>query len=142
MQSSGPPVEVVVAARRYRCLSCGAVMLVVPTEMDARLLYSRAAVAMALVLLAEGVAIADIRARVSPWRPAGADVVHHWTTLGRWVRMAREGLLFRGIRGPPHATTLRRAAAHVAAQLVGRSPSSSRSEPPFSRAFRAIAQGI
>ena len=138
----GAPRWLLLSVRRYRCTCCRAVMLVIPREMAARRLYSRAAIALALALFAEGVPIATIREQTSPWQPAGPYVATRWTSLFRWLSAASAGLLFNGIRGSPGLRPLRRQACVVADQLIGRSPSDSLFDPPQWRAFRGIEHGI
>ena len=142
LEVGGDPVTVVVWVRRYRCIQCCAVMLVVPKGMGRQRQYSLCAIALALALFADGVPVADVRSRTSAWRLAGPDVAGHWTSLRRWVFAASRGELFAGIRAPPTLRPLRKQAEVVADQLVGRSPSDSLCDAPGWRAFRAIEQGI
>ncbi|HEY4180213.1 MAG TPA: DUF6431 domain-containing protein, partial [Kofleriaceae bacterium] len=48
--AAGPPMTATLVCRRYRCTSCGAVLLVVPRGVAPRKHYGYAAIAMALTL--------------------------------------------------------------------------------------------
>ena len=109
--------------RRYRCLSCGAVVMVVPRGVLRRRLYSAGAIALALALW--GVAdlsAAPVRARVSPLRIVGATASAGWASLRRWSRAVRAGRLFPVVRAPPADMTLREVAARAATTLAAFAP--------------------
>jgi hypothetical protein len=50
----GPPATTTLVCRRYRCMSCGAVLLVVPRGVAPHKHYGYAAIAMALTLSGRG----------------------------------------------------------------------------------------
>ena len=138
----GPP-EVVAAptvgdvvGRRYACQTCTAVILVVPGGVLRRRLYSAAAVALALALWSmDGVAPAEVRARVSPWRVVGAEAARGWASLRRWARAVRARRLFAEVRALPESARLREVAARAATTLAARVPSSAEALPLVTRAF-------
>ena len=58
---------VTIVARRYRCVPCGAVVIVVPREVRGRRVYSASAIGFALALWALlGVTAAQVRRQVCP----------------------------------------------------------------------------
>ena len=66
------PGFVTIDARRYRCVPCGAVIVVVPTEVLARRSYSSSAIGFALALFgALRLTAAEVRQRISPLRIVG-----------------------------------------------------------------------
>lgn len=90
----GRPETVVIAARRYRCQRCSAVIVVVPRGVVRRRLFSSAAIAWALWLFgAEHLSAARVREKVSPWQ-AGPTAAAGWAQLRRWVRDVAIGRLF------------------------------------------------
>jgi hypothetical protein len=82
------PVAREVAARRYACLACGAIMLVVPAGVLRRFLFLASAIAAALGRWAEGVPAQQVRREVSPQQALGATAATGWASLRRWVRTA------------------------------------------------------
>lgn len=84
----GHPGVLVVAARRYECQGCGAVMTVVPAGMLARRQYSACSIALALHLwLAMGQPDRLVRAQVCSWQRRGRNA-RGWTQLYRWADQA------------------------------------------------------
>ena len=76
-----------IAVRRYRCLRCSAVIMVVPRGVKRRLRYGAFAIALALALwAAEGYAAREVRGCVSPFRVVGEDAARDWHSLRRWAR--------------------------------------------------------
>lgn len=73
--------------RRYRCVRCLAVLVVVPRGVLPRLRYGAVAIALALARWSvEGVPAARVRAEVSPDRHLGLDARRGWHSLRRWAR--------------------------------------------------------
>lgn len=144
MRGPGGPDEaaatVVILARRFRCMACRAVILVVPCEVRARRLYSASAIAFALALwgLVRATA-AEVRRRVGPAAILGDTAARGWTTLRRWARAVARGDLFPST--PPAATdgTLRSVAAGAAAALAASSDPTTRRLPDEHRAFLGAA---
>jgi hypothetical protein len=131
-----PPSVGEVVGRRYACQRCGAVVLVVPGAVLRRRLYSAAAVALALALWGvEGLAPAEVRARVSPWRIVGATAARGWASLRRWANAVRARALFSRVRSLPGGTRLREVAARAATTLAAHAPSSAAGLPLATRAF-------
>jgi hypothetical protein len=108
----GRSVSTTVAVRRYRCVRCHAVLVVVPRGVLPRLRYGAVAVALALARWAvESVPAARVRAEVSPDRHLGHDARRGWRSLRRWAR---------GSPWPVTATgTPREQAARVVQFLAG-----------------------
>ena len=89
-----PAVLVVIKARRYRCVVCGAVPLVVPREVLARRSYSASAIGLALALWGLLLLPArEVRRRCSPATILGDAAATGWATLRRWTRAAARGSL-------------------------------------------------
>ncbi len=119
----GVALLVGILLRRFRCLSCGAVVIVVPRGVLRHRLYSAGAVALALTLYGvEGLAPAEARARVSPLRIIGPTAAAGWASLRRWSRAVRAGRLFPVVRALPAEATLRRVAARAATTLAACAP--------------------
>lgn len=112
-----------VLARRYECQQCGACMLVVPSAVLPRRLYSACAIAVALALWGLlGETEAAVRARVSPLTVVGAAACGGWITLRRWAADSRRGHLLATSRAPPASFTLRQHAERAAAGLEALAP--------------------
>ena len=143
----GPPgavagaALVVVVARRYRCVPCGAVLIVVPCEVRGRRVYSASAIGLALALWGLlGATAAQVRRRVCPATILGATAVTGWATLRRWARDLARGRLFCGVPGPPGSSaTLRRRAASAASALAARADPTTRGLAIEHRAFLGAA---
>jgi len=125
---SGPPaadaepVNEEVPCRRYLCLHCDAVIVVVPRGILPRRQYTASAIALALTLWASlGRTPREVRRRVSPSRIVGASRPGRWVTLARWSEAARRGTLFGQVR-PIQAGTRREVAARVAMVIVAEAP--------------------
>ncbi len=116
---------IAILSRRYRCLPCGAVIVVVPRGILRRRLYSAGAIALALALwsVAE-LAPAEVRRRVSPFTVVGASAAAGWASLRRWSRAVRAGRLFPVVRALPAEATLRQVAARAATTLAACAPGS------------------
>ena len=135
-----PAVLVTITARRYRCVPCGAVVIVVPREVRGRRAYSASAIGFALALwgLVQATA-AQVRRRVCPATILGAAVTG-WATLRRWARDVARGRLFAGVPGPPApSATLRRVAASAASALAARADPTTRALAIEHRAFLGAA---
>ena len=131
---------VVVPVRRYRCLPCGAVLVVVPREVRARRLYSAAAIGLALALWGLGHAAAsEVRRRISPTTILGDAAVTGWVTLRRWARAVAQRRLFAATPLPAPGATLRRVAASAASALAASAAPTTRGEAIEHRAFLGAA---
>jgi hypothetical protein len=121
--AEGEPQMHTVACRRYLCLRCGAVALVVPAAMLARRWYSASAIALALALYGiEQQAPAVVRARTSPFKVVGHRAAVGWVTLERWADAVRGGRLFPRVRPSPAQFTRRQVAERAATTLGSRAP--------------------
>jgi hypothetical protein len=135
-----PPVILLVTARRYRCVSCRAVLIVVPREVRARRLYSASAIGFALALwgLAQATTI-EVRRKISPAKILGDTAFGGWATLRRWAREAAHGRLFPWAPDPGPSASLRRVAASAAQALAARADPTTRGLSLEHRAFLGAA---
>jgi hypothetical protein len=145
-QVRGPPgpgedaAIVVITCRRYRCVRCGAVLLVVPREVLPRRQYSAAAIGFALALwgLLQATALA-VRRRVNPAATLGFDAMAGWVTLRRWARAVKQQRLFASVPAAGPSATLREVAALAATALAASADSTTRHLPLEQRAFFGAA---
>lgn len=135
-----PPAMIVITARRYRCVPCGAVIIVVPREVRGRRVYSASAIGFALALWGLVLATAaEVRRRVSPAKIVGDTAVTGWVTLRRWARDVAAGRLFPSAPDPGPSASLRRIAAGAAAALAASADATTRARPIEHRAFLGAA---
>lgn len=87
--------SVVVFGRRFRCLACGCVMLVVPCDVLPWRRYSLGTIVLALAGFSLGEASRDLRERLAP----GKSFDEGWPALRRWLRAVTAGKLLCWIRG-------------------------------------------
>ena len=127
-EASAVPVVLVIRCRRYRCVACLAVILVVPRGVAPRKHYGHAAMAMAMALwaLMEQPAAA-VRTRVCAWPISGTSATG-WPVLRRWARAARTA-------ATTTSASLRSVAARAAQIAVGRAPPELRAAPLWAQAF-------
>jgi hypothetical protein len=115
-----------VVGRRYRCLSCNAVCLVVPTGVVPGRVYFMSTIALALAMWSvRRLTAQEVRRRLSPFQVVGPSVVG-WAQLRRWARAygAGEG-------------THRERAARYVQRLLATSPLSAQSYAIEPRIFAA-----
>jgi len=125
-----------VVCRRYHCLACGAVLMVMPRGILRRRLYSASAIALALTLWGvEGLAPGEVRARVSPLRIIGASAAIGWTSLRRWARAVREAKIFGGLGVSIAGARWREVAAWTATALAVFAPCAADALAISERAF-------
>ena len=88
--ADGEPFDDEVMVRRYRCVLCRAVVVVLPAGLLPRLRYRPAAIVLALALwaLGPGLASAAVRRRVSSERRDSHEAERGWPSLRRWARQA------------------------------------------------------
>lgn len=135
-----PAALVTVVARRYRCVPCGAVLLVVPSEVRGRRTYSASAIGFALALWGLVQAAAThVRRRVCPAKFVGTAAVTGWATLRRWARAIEQRRLFPSVPLPGPGATLREVAASAATALAARADPTTRMLPMEHRAFLGAA---
>jgi len=141
MEADGAAASPAVRCRRYRCLRCSAVVLVVPRGMLPRRWYSASAIALALALFGiERATPAAVRRRVSPFKVIGHRAATGWVTLGRWADTVRAGRLFSQVRPSPPGFTRRQVAERAATTLGSRAPPPT-DAPLVARAFNGAAHG-
>ncbi|WP_437753069.1 hypothetical protein [Sorangium sp. So ce1389] len=129
-----------VTVRRYRCLSCGAVLLVVPRGVLGRRAYSAAAIGFALALWGLALATAaEVRRRVCPAKILGQSAVTGWATLRRWARDVARRNLFAEAPDPGPSASLRQSAASAAASFAASADPTTRALPIEHRAFFGAA---
>lgn len=135
-----PPAMIAVTARRYRCIDCGAVVIVVPREVRGRRVYSASAIGFALALWGRALATAaEVRRRVSPAKIVGDAAVTGWATLRRWARDVACRRLFPSAPDPGPSASLRDRAAAVASALAASADPTTRALPIEHRAFLGAA---
>jgi hypothetical protein len=135
-----PAAMVEIVARRYLCVACRSVIVVVPHGVLARRLYSASAIGFALALwgLVQATA-AHVRRKVCPARILGAAAVTGWAALRRWARDIARGGLFRSVPTPGPSASLRRVAAFAASALAARADPTTRALAVEHRAFLGAA---
>jgi hypothetical protein len=135
-----PPEMISVTARRYRCVPCGAVLVVVPRGVRGRRVYSASAIGFALALWGLLLATAaEVRRRVSPASLLGDAAITGWATLRRWARDIARRRLFPGAPSPKPSASLRQIAASAAAALAASADPTTRARPLEHRAFLGAA---
>lgn len=129
-----------ITGRRYRCVRCGALFLVVPREVLPRRRYSAAAIGFALALwgLVRATAL-TVRHRVSPAKAFGFDATTGWVTLRRWAKAVKERRLFASVPAAGPSATLREVAAFAATALAAHADPTTRHLPLEHRAFLGAA---
>lgn len=95
--AKGAPANVVECwQRRYRCIDCGAIHVVLPGGVMPRFLYSVGAIVMALFLamvspIGLGLSQAKAYEQQGLYRKAWRDpLAYRWRSLGRWAALAVE----------------------------------------------------
>jgi len=137
----GPATSFLLPARRYRCVPCRAVIVVVPREVRGRRLYSASAIGLALALWGLVLATAaEVRRRVCPAKILGPAAATGWATLRRWARAVARGHLFASTPTPDSTAPLRRAAALAAAALAACADPTTRGLAIEHRALLGAAQ--
>lgn len=142
LEPGGPPVLVVIVARRYRCVLCCAVAIVVPRGVQGRHMYSASAIAFALALWGLVLATAaEVRRRVSPAARVGDTAAVGWVTLRRWARDVSRRRLFPTVVDPGPSASLREVAARAATALAACADPTTRALASEHRAFLGAAHG-
>lgn len=143
---SGPeqPAETVeIVVRRYRCVPCGAVLVVTPQELRARRLYSAVAIGLALALWGLlRVTITEVRRRISPATILGETAATGWATLQRWARAVATKQLAASAPPAKSGATLRQVAAAAASALAASAAPATRGLPLEQRAFFGAAHAV
>ena len=134
------PVVIGIPGRRYRCVVCDSVFLVVPREVLPRRQYSAAAIGFALALwgLVKATAIA-VRLQISPSTVLGFDAMTGWVTLRRWAKAVKTRSLFCSAPAAGPSATLRDVAALAATALAASADPATRHLPLEPRAFLGAA---
>src|SRR5262249_54297740 len=109
------PAMIEIDARRYRCLGCGSVIVVVPRGVVARRHFRAEAIAIALWLYGVlGLSASDVHGRVVGYGEPGG----RFRSLGRWLAAVARGDLFAGaVRPWPISFCRRQQAERVARAL-------------------------
>jgi hypothetical protein len=140
LEPLGDPVEVTLRVRRYVCRPCRAMIVVVPLGVIAGRLFAAMAIGLALTLFGvEGLPLAKVRQRVSPWQRVGATAHVSWLAVRRWVRAIREGRLFASVRCSPAHHTARQVAERAAMTLAALAPPSLAAAEVAERVFAGAA---
>ena len=120
LDSLAPALRTCVSCRRYRCLACSAVMLVVPAGVLPRRHFFGPAIALALFLLGAGeTPIDEVRRTIGGTTPFQDAIPNVWRTLSIWTHAAAAGKIFSRIATISHIGCLRAAATAVASALAG-----------------------
>jgi hypothetical protein len=129
-----------VPGRRYRCVVCGAVFLVVPREVLPRRQYSAEAIGFALALwgLVKATALA-VRLQISPSSVIGFEAMTGWVTLRRWAKAVKNRCLFSSVPAAGPSATLRDVASLAATALAASADPTTRHLPLEQRAFLGAA---
>jgi len=103
VSADGVPTTLTLVCRRYRCTTCGVVLLVVPRGVARRKHYGYPAIAMALALwLLVGEPVREVRRRVCAWQLT-RESTSAWPTLRRWRQAFGDRFAQVAIgRAPPH----------------------------------------
>jgi hypothetical protein len=112
------PTTLELLTRRYACLACDAILVVVPRGVGRSARYSLSAIAYALALWGYvRTPAAGVRAATSAARARGFASPEQWSSLRRWSACAP------ALFGAPVTTgTLRERAAKIAAWLASHAP--------------------
>lgn len=115
------PASTTVAARRYRCRSCGAVLVVVPRGVGRALRYTLDAIGYALALWGYAQVTAEqARRAVSAAKARSPSAPEQWSSLRRWAAAAPR--LFGSGSAPSAGGPLREQAKRLSAWLASRAP--------------------
>ena len=129
-----------VPGRRYRCVVCDSVFLVVPREVLPRRQYSAAAIGFALALWGlVGLTAIAVRLQISPSKVLGFDAMTGWVTLRRWAKAVKTRCLFPSVPAAGPSATLRDVAALAATALAASADPTTRHLPLEQRAFLGAA---
>lgn len=132
------PEELTIIQRRFRCIECGAVMVVAPAHVLRYRLFSSVAIVSAMVLYGVDLITAvQVRRRISPWQVVGAAGAHTWKTLSRWLVAAQSNALLPLTR--PLPARPRAAASAAAWMLTALAPPTFR---VYSLAHQAVAGAV
>lgn len=124
LEPGGPAKLFSVQARRYRCTTCRAVLLVVPRGVLPRRSYSASAIAWVLARVAlEDATTTEVRAQVCPSKIVGPSAVERWLSPSRWLEARRAGRLFPRLGRPSPTASRRQIAERTAMQLIALAPS-------------------
>lgn len=140
-EPQGQSVTDGILGRRYRCQHCGAVIMVVPSEVMPRRLYRASAIALALALFgALRETPSAVRSAINPWPIVGVAATG-WVTLRRWVDDVRARKLWcRCIRPCPADWSRRRVAERAATTIAAYAPPSATGMPIAMAAFAGAAR--
>lgn len=127
-----------IAARRYECQRCGAVMIVVPASILPRRHYSASSIALALFLwLLDERSDVEVRDRVCAWRVRGRSGARGWAQLYRWARDAAD--LFSLPRPVRREHDVREVATSVVRMLIALAPTAIHETDAAARVFAGAA---
>jgi hypothetical protein len=120
-QMGGEPTVRVVVVRRYRCVSCRCILVVVPAEVGQHVNFTLPVILVALVTWAlERVTAGAVLSQLSPSPRRGNSDPWLWSSIRRWVERRR--VLFPQVDIPDQPTMRETAAALVAAMAARMNP--------------------
>ena len=102
-----------VELRRYRCLSCRAILVVGPWDLLPGMLYSLVTVVLALAQWGMGTATGSVRARLGAFAVVGLAGRLSWRSLRRWASRAAPGQVLERVDVSLGGTMRERAARWV-----------------------------
>ena len=113
-RSEQQPKMLCVWCRRYRCIACGCVMWVAPSEVAADFRYTLTTILVALAMWAfEERDAGAVRQELSPLPAKGFGEHRLWPSLGRWVKC--RNALWPMVHVPAQKTLRQTAAALLSA---------------------------
>jgi hypothetical protein len=119
LEPGGSPQQRTIKARRYRCLTCSAVCIVVPRGVLERRFYPASVIGWVLARIGlEQATTAEVRVEVCPLRTVGPSAVDRWLAPLRWLAARRAGRLFPSLGRPVQSSTTHALAERTAMQLV------------------------
>ena len=129
-----------VKVRRYRCLSCKAILLVVPRGVLPRRLYPAFVIAWVFARIGlENATTKTVRQEVCPSRFVGKRAADRWLAPFRWVEARRKGLLFAKLGRVRADSPRKQVAARTAMQLVALGNGSGAASPRLAWHGAALA---
>lgn len=118
--------------RRYRCRSCGSVLVVGPYDVLPKVLYGLVTVMAALARWGHGWALSVVRAQLGAWSLVGISAQGTWASVRRWAWLASKGRLLvdvsTGVSG-----SLRQRAYRIVMILSGAGPPAGAEERALDR---------
>ena len=125
-RAPGAPSEVVaILVRRYRCIRCGAILVVVPRGIARCKHYAATAIAFALGLFGvDRLSQRQVREAVGAWPVVSEQTRSTWVSLRRWIAQIQEGALWPSLPRAAASSSTRQIAERAAMALSALPPPS------------------